>query len=257
MSNGGEQLVRDLVEAKRSGSVLEGRQGRGLGVEEAYRLQDAWCEAVHRGEEPVGYKLGLTAPAKQRTMGISEPIVGLLYGSSLLQPGELLGWDRLVQPRVEPEVAVLVGEDVSAGDTLEEALGKVAGVAIALEVLDSRFSGYRFDLDEVIADNTSAGAWVLWPTFVAVPPDLALAPVTLWRDGEEVAWAAAGTVLGGPLLAVLVAARLLEARGRSLRAGSVLLTGGITDAVPIEPGGVVGAEIGGLGMLQVRREERG
>jgi len=256
VSGAGEELLEDLVAARRAGQLIGGRRGNGLSVEEAYALQDRWCDALHPGERPVGYKLGLTSPAKQRTMGIAEPIIGVLYASTLLAPGEDLGSAAAVQPRVEPEVALLIGEDVSVQDTPEQARRKVAGVAVALEVLDSRFVDYRFDLDEVIADNTSAGAWVLWPSVAAIPDDLALAPVTLWHNGVEVAWAAAGTVLGDPLEGVLVAARLLALRGRALTAGSVVLTGGITDAVPIGPGEVVAAEIGGIGSLQVRREGR-
>jgi len=257
LSGSGGALLAELVEARQERKLVVGRRGLGLDIDTAYALQEGWCEVLHGNDQLVGYKLGLTSPAKQATMGISEPILGRLYGSTLLGPGEALAVDCLVQPRVEPEVAILVGEDIDPTDGSQEMRRKVAGVMVALEVLDSRFEGYRFDLDEVVMDNTSAGAWMLWPSPQPVPDELELAPVTVALNGKEVAWAAAGAVLGDPLRGLELAARILERQGRRLEAGMVLLTGGVTDAVPLDPGSVVRAEVGGLGALELRREEAG
>jgi 2-keto-4-pentenoate hydratase len=52
--------------------------------------------------------------------------------------------------------------------------------------------------------------------------------------------------MGGPFNALAwLADRLIE-RGESLRAGDVVITGGLTRAVPLEPGDVVVALIGAV-----------
>jgi len=126
-------------------------------------------------------------------------------------------------------------------------------VATGLEILDSRFADYRFTMPDVIADNTSAGRFVVG---APVPPDgidLRLAGVVLEHNGDVVATAAGAAALGHPAAAVawLVRSLAAEGEGLGLAAGQVVLSGGLTAAVPVRPGDVVVATIDRLGSVEL------
>jgi 2-oxo-3-hexenedioate decarboxylase len=135
--------------------------------------------------------------------------------------------------------------------TAADVLAATAGVAVGIEVLDSRYRDYRFTIGDVVADNTSAGRFVVG---AAVPPagiDLRLVGVVFERNGEMVATAAGAAVLGHPAAAVAWLVRALAADGSGLRAGEIVLSGGLTAAVPVGPGDVLGATVDRLGTLEL------
>jgi 2-oxo-3-hexenedioate decarboxylase len=179
---------------------------------------------VAAGERVIGAKHGLTRVPKQRTMGIDQPIVGFL--TDAMADVDLAS---LAQPRVEPEIAFVLGRDLGRPLTRAEAGRWVDGVLLALEVLDSRYDGYRFRQADVLADNTSAAGVVLGDPF-ALSDDLPRLACTWTVDGHvEVVRPAA--ILGDPLLALVHLSAHLGDRGESLPAGAVVLCGAMTDAV--------------------------
>ena len=207
----------------------------GLDLELAYAVQEAGVRLLAAGERPVGFKLGLTSRAKQAQMGVDEPLYGELTDAMLLDVGEPLDTGRLIQPRVEPEIAFLLGADL-AGERVGAAqvLAATAAVAPAIDVLDSRYAGYDFTLPDVVADNASAAR-------------LVLGGVRRPSTGSTCAWSAAswsragrsgrpppGAALGHPAAAVAWLVRALH-RGGGLAAGDVVLSGGLTEAVPVAP----------------------
>ncbi|MCU1654944.1 MAG: 2-oxopent-4-enoate hydratase, partial [Pseudonocardia sp.] len=87
-----------------------------------------------------------------------------------------------------------------------------------------------------------------------VPPtgiDLRLVGVVLERNGEVVATASGSATLGHPAAAVAWLVRALAAEGEGLRAGEVVLSGGLTAAVPVAPGDVVVASVDRLGTVEL------
>jgi 2-oxo-3-hexenedioate decarboxylase len=212
-------------------------------------LDEQWGYAVQgldrasrlaAGERVVGAKLGLTSVPKQQTMGVHQPIVGFLTDAmTVVDPASL------AQPRVEPEIAYRLGADLSEALAPEQVGDVLDAVAPALEVLDSRWTGYRFRLADVLADNTSAAGFVLgeW-----VPlRDVRDAEARWLVDGEPVATTTPAAILGDPLRAVAHLSRHLAERGESLPAGSVVLAGAMTDAVPLEGHRRFDVEVAGLG----------
>lgn len=221
-------LLEAIRQARAARSPIPSRgDAWGVDLAGAYRIQAAAGE----GRAQAGYKLGLLSPAKQAQMGIESPIWGRAFADMLLE-GEV-SLSRFVQPRVEPELAVALGEAVPAGSTPGTARRAVGGTFLAVDVLDSVWAGYRFSLVEVVADNSSGGAFLLGPPLSGPPHgDLRLflngglrteGPVAALGDpGERLAWLAdqvgglpAGALvfLGSPAAAVPAEAGVLEVTG--------------------------------------------
>jgi 2-oxo-3-hexenedioate decarboxylase len=221
-----------------------------LTVADGYEIQSAvLSKRLGRGERLVGAKLGLTSRAKQEQMGVTEPVYGWLTDAMVCAGEAPLALDSLIHPRVEPEIAFVLGFDLSGpGVTIHDVLDATVGVCAALEIIDSRYADFRFTAADVIADNTSAARFVLGPTRVEPTFDLSLVGCLLESGSQQVATAAGAAVLGHPAEAV---ARLANRVG--LEAGWVVLSGGLTAAVPLVPGGFVSATFGrGLGRVGVR-----
>jgi 2-oxo-3-hexenedioate decarboxylase len=199
-----------------------------------------------------GWKLGATSRAKQAQVGVHEPVRGFLARASALDLGEPLVTAELIQPRAEPEIVFVMGRDLSGpAVTAADVLAATAGVAAGIEILDSRFVDFRFTMPDVIADNTSAGRYLVG---APVPPDgidLRLAGVVLEHNGEVTATAAGAAALGHPAAAVAWLVRALAAAGDGLRAGQIVLSGGLTAAVPLRPGDVVVVTIDRLGTVEL------
>jgi 2-oxo-3-hexenedioate decarboxylase len=225
-----------------------------LDLDTAYAVQRIVIQAkLDAGERIVGAKLGLTSRAKQQAMGVSDPLYGWLTSGMVAATGVPLDLSGLIHPRVEPEIAFLIGEELRGPATVTSVLDATEAVFGALEVLDSRYEDFRFTLPDVVADNASSARFVLGS--VALPPaqagDLRLTGVVLRRDGEVVATAAGGAVMGHPAASVAWLVNQLAERRESLPAGSLVLSGGLTAPVPLGPGSCVSAEFDGLGSAEV------
>lgn len=210
-----------------------------LDIETAYAVQDETLRRrLTRGEHLVGVKLGLTSRAKQRRMNVDSPLVAWMTDAMILPAGEPVPQDALIHPRVEPEILFVMRKRLAGpGVTAAQALTAVEAVYAGAEVIDSRYRDFRFTLTDVIADNASSGAFIVGP--VAWNPldiDLALEAVLVEVDGRVVDSATGAAVQNHPAEALALAANDLGRRGKAIEAGQVVLTGGMTDALPAGPG---------------------
>ncbi|HWD03305.1 MAG TPA: fumarylacetoacetate hydrolase family protein [Amycolatopsis sp.] len=231
--------------------------GEGLdGVETAYRVQNELVRLrVARGERLVGGKLGLTSKAKQRAMGVDKPLYGLVTSGMARPSGTRLALSELVHPRVEPEVAFVLGQALEGPDvTIADVLAATRHVCPALDVIDSRYEGFAFKHLDAIADNASSAVFALGDDFSPPPPELTLTGCVLEVDGQVIESAAGAAVMGQPAAAVAFMANQLALRGGRLEAGWVVLSGGLTAPVPLKPGGTVSATISGLGSVTLGAE---
>jgi 2-keto-4-pentenoate hydratase len=130
-------------------------------------------------------------------------------------------------------------------------LAATAAVLPALDVLDSRFAGYRFTLPDVIADNASAARYTIGDPVPLDGIDLRLVGCVFECNGELVATAAGAAVLDHPAAAVAWFVRKLAAHGRELPAGSVVLAGALTAAIPVTADDVVRLTIDRIGGLDL------
>jgi 2-keto-4-pentenoate hydratase len=234
-----------------------------LDVSAAYRVQrENIARRVTRGERIVGVKMGFTSKVKMIQMGVDDVIWGVLTDTmeAGADPCDLSG---LIHPKVEPEIVYRLGRRVSgADDDIESA---VDAVAVGIEVLDSRFEGYKFTLPDVIADNASAAGFRIgpWHPMSAAPgtpstpasspaPDISNLPVTMAVNGQTVRTGSTAAILGDPWESLRSAARLAAQDGIVLEEGWIVLAGGITEAVPLTPGAVVTVSAAGLDTVEFR-----
>lgn len=225
-----------------------------LDLAAAYEVQDALVKAkADSGEKIVGIKLGLTSRAKQQRMGIDSPLTAWLTDAMVLPEGAPVPMDELIHPRVEPEIVFVMGERLEGpGVTAATALAAVRSVHAGFEVIDSRYTDFKFTLPDVVADNASSSRFVVGGN--AVSPtglDLALEACLLGIDGEITDSATGAAVQGHPAEALALAANSLGARGIAIEPGWIVLTGGLTDAVFVEAGREISAEFTHLGTLRV------
>ncbi|MGE3810845.1 MAG: 2-keto-4-pentenoate hydratase [Candidatus Nanopelagicales bacterium] len=202
------------------------------GIGAAYAVQEALTELrLQRGGRVVGWKLGYTSAVMREQMGVPSPNLGPLLTSMILDG--VVG-EGFVHPRVEPEIALVLDRDPGPDADVDHVLACCSGARVALEVVDSVWTGYRFDLEHNTADGSSAAGVVLGP---AIPLDrLDEVRVTMTVDGEAAGSGAGADASGHPAAGVAWLASELAARRRHLRYGDVVITGGLTAAAPLHPG---------------------
>jgi 2-oxo-3-hexenedioate decarboxylase len=224
----------------------------GLTIEHAYNVQEQLvARRLSRGEQLVGMKMGLTSRAKMEQVGVHEPIFGRLTDAMRLSDGGTIVMDELIHPKIEPEIAFILGEELSGPVTPAEALRAVAGVCVALEVIDSRFRDFKFTLPDVIADNTSASRFVLGSTLVdARELNLGNLGIIFEVNGVVRETASSAAVLDNPARSLAELANMLARRGETLQSGAIILSGGATAAVELKRGDRVRAIIEDIGSAE-------
>jgi 2-oxo-3-hexenedioate decarboxylase len=131
----------------------------------------------------------------------------------------------------------------------------VAGVAPALEVIDSRYRDFKFSLADVIADNCSAAAIVVGP-WSDPATDTANLGLVMEVDELPAQIGSTAAILGHPARSLVAAARLVAAAGERLEAGDLVMAGGATEAVPLQPGARVRLRVERLGTVSFNLTEK-
>ena len=142
---------------------IRGLLGEFAGPEAGYAVQQLNTEhSLGAGRRPSGHKVGLTNTAVQEQLGMDEPIWGVLYVDKCRTDGDDLSNADLIAPRLEVEVAVVLGSDLDEGShSLADVISATAYVLPALEIVDSRIAGWDITNFDMIADNAGAGLYVL------------------------------------------------------------------------------------------------
>lgn len=247
-------FARTLDDAARTGRTtgLLTADAPDLSLEDAYRVQRAViARRLARGESVIGVKMGFTSRAKMAQMGVDDVIWGLLTDTMRVEDGATLDTAGLIHPRIEPEIAFLVGEPLSGRVGPAEAARAAAGIAVAYEVIDSRYADFRFTLPDVVADNASACAFGVGPWHDPATVAAGNLGLVMEVDGRTAATGSSAAILGDPLRSLAAAARLADAAGSPLRPGDIVLAGAATAAVPLAAGAHVRVVAAGLGRVEV------
>jgi 2-keto-4-pentenoate hydratase len=223
------------------------------GLDDGYAVQRIVHERTSAERRRVGRKVGLTSPAVQRQMQVDTPDFGVLYADMAYGDAEPIPAGVLLQPRVEAEVAFVLGEDLPERPvTGPEVLRAVAFVLPAIEVVDSRIVDWDISIFDTVADNASSGVFVTGgaPRSLLDVGDLRSSEMELVVDGEVVSAGSGDACLGHPLNAVVWLANVVAERGDPLRAGELVLSGSLGPLVPVRPGRTYEATITGLGSVR-------
>jgi 2-keto-4-pentenoate hydratase len=225
------------------------------GLSAAYAVAEINTRArLEEGRRIIGMKVGLTSRAVQQQLGVDQPDFGMLFDDMEFLNQQELPTQRLIQPKVEAEVAFVVGRDVAGqAPSYGEFLACLAYALPAIEVVDSAIADWKITLVDTVADNASSGLFVLGDQPVGIGQlSLADLGMQMTKNGQPVSTGNGAACLGHPLRAAWWLARTMAERGQGLKAGQVILSGALGPMAPVQAGDLVQAQIGALGTVNCR-----
>lgn len=226
-----------------------------LDHDDAYAIQsEIRRRKESRGHRIAGLKAGLTSRAKMKQMGVDVPVFGVIFDYMSVADGGDIKTSELIHPKVEAEIAFVLKRPLRGpGCHIGVVLAATDFVVPAVEIIDSRYENFRFDLTSVIADNTSSSRFVVGGVARGVEClDLRSLGLVMEKNGEIVAMAAGAAVLGHPAAAVAQLANHLAARGEEIPAGTFIMSGGATEAIPVGKGDAIHVRFQELGSVSMR-----
>lgn len=252
-----QSLARELLDAETTCKPIKPITERHatLTTADSYAIQLEVVKAKQElGQVVVGKKIGLTSKAMQRSLGVYEPDYGHVMNSLLVFEGDEIDLKRLIQPKLEPEIAFVLREDLTGpGANVAKVLRATEGVMAAIEVIDSRIENWRIKIQDTIADNASIGRVILGGKLVDIEDiDLRLLGMLLRKNGEIVSCSSSAAVLGNPAQAVAWLANKIWQFGLCLKAGEFVMSGSFVAAVDMRGGDEVTAEFDKLGSVTTR-----
>lgn len=223
--------------------------------EDAYDIQyEIRRRKEARGHQTIGLKMGLTSYAKMKQMGVDVPVYAFLSDYFSVPDGGEINMAALIHPKVEAEIAIITNQPLHGpGCTVAQVLAATEAVVPAVEVIDSRYRDFKFDLKSVVADNASSARFVTGGRLKrADQVDMKTLGVVMEINGRVVATGAGAAVLGHPAASVAMLANMLAERGEHIPAGTFIMTGGITAAVEVKAGDSVRVRYQDLGEVSIR-----
>lgn len=223
----------------------------GLDLAGAYRIQQLQEQAFEQaGRKVIGRKIGLTSLAMQRQLGVDSPDFGFFTEDLVYEGGDQIEVSRFIAPKVEPELAFILGRDLPADASREDVVAAVESVHLAVEIIDSRVADWDITLVDTVADNASCGAIILDRTPIEVADtDLPEVSATMLIDGQPAGSGTGADVMGHPLAPLHWLAATLGEQGVPLKAGDIILTGSFCGAAPVLAGSSVEVDYGPYGRL--------
>lgn len=221
-------------------------------VDQAYAIQDINTQrALNNGRRIVGKKIGLTSFAVQQQLGVDSPDFGMLFADMAYEDGQSITFSKLIQPKVEAEIALVLKSDlVQKKHTIEDIIAATDYAVAAIEVVDSRIEHWKISLLDTVADNASSAAFVLGQNKVQLTDiDLVNCLMQMTCSGEVVSQGVGKACLDNPLNAAVWLADEMVCRDRPLKAGDIVLTGALGPMVAVQAGAAYQVEIEGLGSV--------
>jgi len=222
-------------------------------IEDAYRVQDLWAETrIANGANVVGHKIGLTSRAMQMASKMTEPDYGRILDDALFNDGAQIRADLFIKPRLEVELAFIMGQDLEGpGTRIYDVLRATEFVQPALEIIDYRTEVPRAIVD-TIADNAAFAAIVVGGrTIRPMDVDIRWVGATLSKNGTIEESGVSAAIMGRPASGIAWLVNKLHAVGAGLKRGQIVLAGSFTRPVDIAKGDVIQADYGPLGAIGV------
>ena len=243
----------DLARLERREVARLTEQAPGLTLADAYAVQAAGIALREQaGERVVAWKMGLTSEGKRRQMNLDAAVYGVLTDRMAVLAGQQMSLATAIHPKVEPEIVFRLCAPLRAGMTRQQALACVDGVAAGLEVLDSRYVGFKyFSLPDVVADNSSSFRFAIGPFAAIDALDVSDVAMTMQVDGQVVAEGRSREISGDPVLSLVQLADLAALYGHVVPAGTIVLSGAATPAFALAGPCHVVLQVAGLTPVQL------
>jgi 2-keto-4-pentenoate hydratase len=222
-------------------------------IEAAYAVQDINTRrALDAGRRLVGRKIGITSLAVQQQVGVDQPDYGMLFADMARCDAEDIACRDVMQPKVEAEIAYVLGADLDREQlTVADLMRAIEFALPAIEIVGSRIAAWDIRIADTIADNASSGLYVLGSRPVRLDAfEPRLAGMVMEKAGEPVSVGAGAACMGSPLNAALWLAKVMARVGRPLKAGDTILSGALGPMVAAAPGDVFDVRIEGLGAVR-------
>jgi len=222
-------------------------------LEKAYAVQEVNTRRwIGEGRRLVGRKIGFTNLVVQKQLGVNEPDYGMLFNDMEIPDGWEIPRSRLIQPKVEAEIAFVMGRDLTDDRvTIVDIMRAVEFVVPAIEIVDSRIEDWKIDIVDTIADNASAALYVVGGTPKRLDQiELRQCGMVMQTNNDQVSYGAGTMCMGDPLTAVAWLARTMARVGRPLQAGDTVLSGSLGLMATVKWGQVYEARISGLGSVR-------
>lgn len=251
-------LAEKIAEGRRSRKPMDIIEATaGLSEADAYKVQFAVHDLyAAAGDKFAGWKVALTLPQQYEPLKLSGPVFAGVYASGLRESGAVFekGWP--LKPGIEPELVARISRDAPAGaapHTADSIRGHIANLYCGMELVDNRYADVtRMGGPARIADNVLQAALVVgteikdWQKL-----DFAHLKGRSTLDGKELAAGLGSAVMGGALLSLAWLANKLNAHGRQLKAGELVLTGSVHPPAFLPGTGVARTEFEGLGATEI------
>ena len=257
-----ERAAADLLQAERQRTQIPllTKQYPDMTMDDAYEVQKAIYRAkLERGQEVIGWKIGLTSKAMQYALNIDIPDSGILFDEMLFQTGATVPKGRFIQPRIEAEIAFVMKAPLGGGDiTKEDVIQATDYVAPSIEILDTRImrldpqSGQARTVFDTISDNAANAGIVLGSQKHQIDAfDLRWVGAIVSRNDEVEETGLGAGVLNDPIESVVWLARRMAHYGQSIEPGHIILSGSFIRPIECPSGAHLEADFGDFGAVDI------
>ncbi|MBC7428896.1 MAG: 4-oxalocrotonate decarboxylase [Bacteriovorax sp.] len=225
---------------------------------DAYHAQEEGIKIrTSRGEKIIGLKMGLTSEGKRKQMNLDSPLYGVLTDIMEVPHAGTFNLKGSIHPKIEPEIAFYINKDLKGKITRDDVLAATEYIAPALEILDSRYEGFKyFSMEDVIADNSSSSHFIIGPKCTNFKSlNLLNLKMQMKINGLVLAEGISSDISGDPVVSVIQLAELLSFRDQFIPANTIVLAGAATLAISLEPNMLVSLEVDNLEKMSLSVEE--
>ena len=221
---------------------------------DAYSIQETQMHIrIKNNEKIIGWKMGLTSEAKRKQMNLDSPLYGFLTNEMQVSNNDTFSLSGKIHPKIEPEIAFLISKNLSGDVTKEQVLDGCEGVAASLEILDSRYTQFKyFSMEDVIADNSSSSHFIIGNWRKIENLDLIKLNMKMYENNQLMEQGLSKNISGDPVLSVIELCKLLQKRNKILEAGSIVLAGAATTAIELKPDTKIRLEVDHFEPIQIK-----
>ncbi len=260
-----DDVADEVIAASSAGRQIQPFSSRydDFSFAEAYSV----AQRVHdtraaNGEAAIGRKIGFTNQVVWDSYGLSAPIWGYMYDTTVRDLSSInarFPLAGLAEPRIEPEIVLGLARSPDPDMNDDALLECIDWVAHGFEIVQSIFPDWTFKPADAVAAQGVHVALLIGERHPISPnrqhwgEALRSFQVKLLRDGKIITSGHGHDVLGGPIQALrfLIQELARHPTSKQLCPGEVVTTGTLTQAMPVSPGEtwmtvLTGIEVKGL-----------